>query len=452
MKKYFKSSFIKEYRLKKIKHFIASVLGYLSYLIPKDKNLIVAFVDYETVDGQLIPYEFDNVYLLANKIKQENDNAKIVFLASNQFGGKGKQTTKQKLYSFYVRLRARLLLFKQPPQLYQIYTKSQYVFCLGYFAMPFKSDYWDLKKWWVFYADIFKDVELNSMELEPFRKGVLSHFTYRDNAFRNTNLFYSVCSDYAGDVIAKSHNIPREAFVSLGSPKSNAIFDKEVPLAKMFNIKHDINKVVLFTPTFRDKNIRKQFDGCKEDVLEAIFGFAYENGLEKLEQLLVDTNTILITKLHKSFQYYRDIEAYCNKTGKANLKNFYFLDFETEKKFDISLYDLFKVSDAMISDYSSISFDYLNYDKPIIYNFYDLEEYNDYRGLSFENIEDFTAGDMVYTIDELCDAIEKVTKGVDEYSKQREILKNKIGISEENKSLDTIYQYLCDNKIINTIG
>ncbi len=106
----------------------------------------------------------------------------------------------------------------------------------------------------------------------------------------------------------------------------------------------------------------------------------------------------------------------------------------------------------MISDYSSISFDYLNYDKPIIYNFYDLEEYKDYRGLSFENVEDFTAGDRAYTIDELCSAIEKVTKGIDEHKQQRETLKDKIGVSGKNKSLDTIYQYLCDNKIINTIG
>lgn len=452
MKKYFKESFIKAYRLKKVKNFVFRLIGYMSYLIPKDKNLIVAFVDYETIDGELVPYKFDNVYLLANKIKQENDKVKIVFLASNQFGGKQNQklSIKQKLYNLYLRLRAKLLLFKQPPYFCQIYTKSQYLFCLGYF-IPFKSDYWELKKWWVFYSHILKeDVDVSG--IDEFKEEVLTHFTYADGMFKHTNLIYSVSSDYAKEVIPCSHNLPKEAFIKLGYPKSDTTFDKEVSLTEMFGIKHPINKVILFTPTFRDKDMRKRFDANNDDALEGIFGFSYKNGLEKLEKLLVDTNTILITKLHKSSQYCRDLEEYYIKNKNIQLKNCYFLDFETEKKFDVSLYDLFKESDAMISDYSSISFDYLNYDKPIIYNFYDLEEYKEYRGLSFENVEDFTAGDRAYTIDELCGAIEKVTKGIDEHKQQRETLKDKIGVSGENKSLDTIYQYLCDNKIINTIG
>ncbi len=451
MKKYFKKSFIKAYRLKKIKHFIARLLGSLSYIIPKDKNLVVALVDYETIDGQLVPYKFDNVYLLANKIEQENDKIKIVFFTANQFGGKRKSSIKQRIYEIYIRLRAKLLLFKQPPHLSQIYTKSQYLLCLGYF-IPFKSDYWDIKKWWIFYSHIFKNIDIEPSILNSFKDKVLTHFTYTDEIFKNTNLIYSVSSDYSADVLSRSHNIPRDAFLNLGFPKSDATFDKEVSLTDMFNIKHDINKVILFTPTFRDKNIRKRFDDSKEDALENIFGFPYKDRLEKLEKLLVDTDSILIVKLHKSFHYYRDLEDFYIKNKNIQLKNCYFLDFETEKRFDISLYDLFKVSDAMISDYSSISFDYLNYNKPIIYNFYDLEEYNDYRGLSFENIEDFTAGDIVYTIDELCNAIARVTKGIDDYSKKREVLKDKIGISKDDKSLDTIYQYLCDNKIIGIIG
>ncbi|MBS9767861.1 MAG: CDP-glycerol glycerophosphotransferase family protein, partial [Flavobacteriaceae bacterium] len=349
MKKYFKESFIKAYHLKKVKNFVFRLIGYMSYLIPKDKNLIVAFVDYETIDGELVPYKFDNVYLLANKIKQENDKVKIVFLASNQFGGKQNQklSIKQKLYNLYLRLRAKLLLFKQPPYFCQIYTKSQYLFCLGYF-IPFKSDYWELKKWWVFYSHILKeDVDVSG--IDEFKEEVLTHFTYADGMFKHTNLIYSVSSDYAKEVIPCSHNLPKEAFIKLGYPKSDTTFDKEVSLTEMFGIKHPINKVILFTPTFRDKDMRTRFDANNDDALEGIFGFSYKNGLEKLEKLLVDTNTILITKLHKSSQYCRDLEEYYIKNKNIQLKNCYFLDFETEKKFDVSLYDLFKESDAMIS-------------------------------------------------------------------------------------------------------
>ncbi|MCS2279479.1 CDP-glycerol glycerophosphotransferase family protein [Bacteroides thetaiotaomicron] len=43
----------------------------------------------------------------------------------------------------------------------------------------------------------------------------------------------------------------------------------------------------------------------------------------------------------------------------------------------------------MITDYTSTYFDFLLVNKPVIFNFYDIEEYRRVRGFSFEPIEFF---------------------------------------------------------------
>lgn len=47
------------------------------------------------------------------------------------------------------------------------------------------------------------------------------------------------------------------------------------------------------------------------------------------------------------------------------------------------------VSDVLITDYTSAYFDFLLLDKPVVFNFYDFEEYSETRGFSFTPIKTF---------------------------------------------------------------
>lgn len=48
---------------------------------------------------------------------------------------------------------------------------------------------------------------------------------------------------------------------------------------------------------------------------------------------------------------------------------------------DLPLADLLKMSDLLISDYSSVPFEFALLDKPILFYTYDMEAYNRTRGL-----------------------------------------------------------------------
>ncbi|MFI0367192.1 CDP-glycerol:glycerophosphate glycerophosphotransferase [Actinomadura sp. 1N219] len=79
---------------------------------------------------------------------------------------------------------------------------------------------------------------------------------------------------------------------------------------------------------------------------------------------------------------------------------------------DVSLYpditELYLISDLMISDYSSVMFDYANTGRPMLFFTYDLADYRDrLRGFYFD-FEAEAPGPLVETSDDLIDAIRDV--------------------------------------------
>ena len=61
-------------------------------------------------------------------------------------------------------------------------------------------------------------------------------------------------------------------------------------------------------------------------------------------------------------------------------------------------YDFLNVVDVLITDYSSIYFDYLLLNRPIIFHMPDLEEYQKKRGFILDPLDEWTPGDMSTTI------------------------------------------------------
>lgn len=90
---------------------------------------------------------------------------------------------------------------------------------------------------------------------------------------------------------------------------------------------------------------------------------------------------------------------------------------------DIDTNDLLAVIDVLVTDYSSIFFDFIPTGKPIFYYAYDLEEYQSERGMYFE-LEDMP-GEICTTIDELADSLTSLTGsnlgGRADYAKAREM-------------------------------
>ncbi len=125
-----------------------------------------------------------------------------------------------------------------------------------------------------------------------------------------------------------------------------------------------------------------------------------------------------------------------NSTGRVNislnyvilLRTHYFiadsLDVSSFQGFayNLSKYDdiseLYLISDILITDYSSVFFDYANLRRPMLFFTYDLENYRDVlRGFYFD-IEELVPGPLLYHTEEIIDAVHRIDEVSREYSQR----------------------------------
>ena len=62
--------------------------------------------------------------------------------------------------------------------------------------------------------------------------------------------------------------------------------------------------------------------------------------------------------------------------------------------------------DILLTDYSSVYFDFLLLDRPIIYLPYDFEEYKNARGFLYDDFEEIICGDKVFTQKDFIESIQ----------------------------------------------
>ena len=128
---------------------------------------------------------------------------------------------------------------------------------------------------------------------------------------------------------------------------------------------------MLFAPTYRGRKIE-----------DAGYNFDYAN-LDELQNELGDEYAIL-TRWHPALQ--RNIKKGIKKKFCCN----HVLDMSEYK--DVN--ELLVITDVLITDYSSVIFDYFFMNKPIIYFVYDLEKYKAGRGLYYD-FDKYVYGDVV---------------------------------------------------------
>ena len=141
-------------------------------------------------------------------------------------------------------------------------------------------------------------------------------------------------------------------------------------------------KVILYAPTWRDN----QFEGVGK------YKFELPLNLDQLQKKY-GSDYVILLRMHYFVSENFDLSSY---EGFA---------YDFSQRVDIN--DLYLVSDLLITDYSSVFFDYGNLKKPILFYMYDLEEYRDtLRGFYFD-IENEAPGPIVKDMDELILALEE---------------------------------------------
>lgn len=195
----------------------------------------------------------------------------------------------------------------------------------------------------------------------------------------NNSITHLVINSERWNSYARIFSVTNDKLQVLGMPRTDLFFseDKKEQIEEVFFMENPNligKKIILYAPTFRDDRLGKQT--LQLDI---------ELWLEKMPE-----DTILGLRLHpfvaENFQY----------VGKGSER---IVDFSHYANLNTLLF----ISSGLITDYSSIVFEYVLLDKPMYFYAYDLEEFSDNGRGFYEEYEEYVPGVVVRSTKELVD-------------------------------------------------
>lgn len=329
-----------------------NVLSYLHKLKEqntklKDFNFILVFYD-EARRNLLLKYIEENFNSLNIKLLLFNNyNTKFSF-----------NWIKQKVLLFFAQTKSKLILTSAPyKMLIPFKFFGQKIFCLNYFT-PFKNDYFE------------KD----------------------ESGLKNFNI--DMCfttSKLASQITSISELVEFSKFKVTGFPRNDEMLSprfSKVEIYDKLSIDNDTN-IILYVPTHRDyeKNITK----ADRNILG--YGDSFNSNLSTL---LVNTNSVILVKLHPKQNDYVIHKSLIDRI------------IVYKQSYALTLYDIMPYSKLLISDYSSVYFDYLLTGGHVIFHFYDFDSYIKTRSLSYDPIESILNGEICKSEEEFINALNMV--------------------------------------------
>lgn len=206
-----------------------------------------------------------------------------------------------------------------------------------------------------------------------------------------------------------------DCIIEEGYPRNDFLYNyTEIDIEnikKKLNIENTDKKIILYAPTWRDNQH------------QAGIGYTYktEVNFEKMQKEL-GQDYIILFRAHYFVSNSFDFERH---------KGFIY---DVSKVDDIN--ELYIISDMLITDYSSVFFDYANLKRPIIFYMYDFEQYkNNIRGFYIALKE--LPGSITKTEDELIKEIKKMNNNFT-YNKIYEEFNKKCNYLDDGKATERV--------------
>ena len=177
-------------------------------------------------------------------------------------------------------------------------------------------------------------------------------------------------------------------------------------------------KTILYAPTFRDTN---RFD--RKTPID----------WERLNNLLEKNNATFLIKLHR--------HDYSIAT-KKKFSNIRVLDNQ------IDMYPLFSKVDLLITDYSSIFFDFILTDKPVLFYPYDIDDYLTNDRSMYDDYYSVTPGHKAYNFKGFYEKLEiffKNPKDLKESVLDYKVIKQMYNKYNDSNSSQRTYQFISSN-------
>lgn len=242
---------------------------------------------------------------------------------------------------------------------------------------------------------------------------------------------YLLCpSENMISLYKKIFNVTENQLICLGSPRNDYLFEDSQNTSNITNLKN-YEKIIMWLPTFRQHKNKNRFDSNFTFPLGVPI-FRNLDEVKQLDQFLSDNNMLLILKPHPA----QDLDLIKINT----LTNLWIIDDELLRKKQIQLYEFLPITDALITDYSNIYFDYLLLKRPIAITRDDVDKYK--LGFVYDDIFSILKGEYISNFQELIDFLDKVKNEVDDKYEEREKINEFSNGFQDNQSTKRVYDFL----------
>lgn len=272
----------------------------------------------------------------------------------------------------------------------------------------------------------------------PYNTSQISFYLSHGTAIKSVRSYYSlpkrinyflVAAPGVESIQMKEFEVEKEKLFSLGFPRNDVLTAPRKNVKEYFD--GNFEKIIVWYPTFR-----QQKEGVKTAVRNALPILHNEEYTKRLNEIAQKKGVLLVLKPH----YGQDI----SRIKEVNLSNIRFIDEEFFEKNGISSYEFVASCDAMITDYSSIYFDYTLCDRPIAAVWEDLEEYKQKPGL-IDNYEFYMSGaEKLYNIDDLIGFVQRIGDDIDLLASERRKIRDISNYSTDGKNASRVVDFIVD--------
>ncbi|MBQ9280414.1 MAG: CDP-glycerol glycerophosphotransferase family protein [Clostridia bacterium] len=243
-----------------------------------------------------------------------------------------------------------------------------------------------------------------------------------DKLFRNSGAidYITTTAEFWSNVrknTYKGTNLVKN-FVETGFPRDDLFFDKNQWISLFPDIERE--KTILWLPTYRNHTIKRNYE--QYTGIHFPLGIPCFESIEQVKQLnnfLASKKVLLVIKPHPA----QDVSE-IKSIDLSNLKIIYDTYFEE----GTTLYNYLPALDALITDYSSVYWDFLLADKPIGLAIPDFNDYTEHVKMPYD-YEHEVIGERILDYDGLVMFIENI-------SSNKDILKY-----ERNRNIDKYHKY-----------
>lgn len=362
------------------------------------KDLIIKFRCVLNFINIIIPKKANRIVLYSNLGFRDNVEALFRYLIQNKYNLHYQivcSTDEWRKYNKYQKLD-KVKFVNCYMGVYYYLTSKYFFYCFGkYPIVPTKSQC---------VVNLWHGMPLK--RIGRLEKG-------KDKSMQNYFSYVLATSEFFKHHLIRAFGCNENQIIISGLPRNDDLFNVENDIRKIFSLPANC-KTICYMPTFRKSERIGLNNYTKDDCLYE--KLKTDKVLQIINKVLKESNIFMFIKPHPMDDF--------NEIAIDNCDNLMYLNEDKLKDNNLNNYQFLGKMDALITDYSSVYFDYLLLDKPIGFIVDDIESYKSSRGFIVDDPEKIMPGYKIKNLNDLCRFINDVMNGSDDFKAEREKLNN----------------------------